>query len=134
MANNKDSKNTKIFPLEHWQIISVLLILYDFLAVNLSYFVALWLRFDLKYTTIPTVYLEAWLYFAPIYTIFCLIIFGYFRLYKSMWRFASYTELVRVIYACLITAIFHALGSLSSLSACPFPTTLSVHCSSFQQS
>ena len=39
--------------IEHWQIISVLLALYDYLAVIGSYFIALWLRFDAIYSQIP---------------------------------------------------------------------------------
>ena len=30
--------------LEHWQIIALLLMAYDFVVVNLSYFLALWIR------------------------------------------------------------------------------------------
>ena len=32
--------------LEHWQIIALLLMAYDFVVVNLSYFLALWIRSD----------------------------------------------------------------------------------------
>ena len=39
--------------LKHWQGIALLLMLYDVVAVNLGYFLALWLRFDCHYTEIP---------------------------------------------------------------------------------
>lgn len=32
-----------------------------------------------------------------IYAVFCIIVFWCFRLYKSIWRFASYSELLRMI-------------------------------------
>lgn len=33
----------------HWKKVAFLLVCYDILAVNLSYFLALWLRFDCKF-------------------------------------------------------------------------------------
>ena len=39
--------------IEHWKIVALYLILYDVIAVNVSYFLGLWLRFDLHYGTIP---------------------------------------------------------------------------------
>ncbi len=93
--------------LEHWQIIAFYLMVYDAFVVNLSYAVVLWLRFDCRYQSIPEKYLEAWIKFAPIYAIFCLVVFWYLRLYRSLWRFASYHELARVLTASGITAGFH---------------------------
>ena len=98
------------FHLEHWQIIALLLIVYDALAVNAAYLGALMLRFDLMYSRISTQYLVAFFRFAPIYTLFCLALFWYLRLYKSIWRFASYTELIRVIQASVFSALFQIIG------------------------
>ena len=36
--------------IEHWKIVALYLILYDVIAVNVSYFLGLWLRFDLRTT------------------------------------------------------------------------------------
>lgn len=41
------SSNTKR-KIEHWQVITLLLMIYDFAAVTLSYGLALWVRFDCK--------------------------------------------------------------------------------------
>lgn len=102
-----ENRNRKLLK-EHWQGIAALLILYDAVAVNLSYLIALWFRFDCRHLLIPGVYLDSWLYFAPIYTVFCILIFWKFRLYQSVWRFASYTELRRIVLSSFTTAIFHA--------------------------
>ena len=40
---------------------------------------------------------------------FCLIVFWRSKLYKSIWRFASYTELLYTIQATVITGIFHTV-------------------------
>ncbi len=91
-------------------LITVLLILYDAAVVNLSYFLALWIRFDCRFSMIPEMYLNAWERFTLPYTVFCLILFTVLRLYKSLWRFASYSELLRVCIASLITAVVHTAG------------------------
>ena len=102
-------KKTK-FRLEHWQIIAILLMLYDVIAVNAAYFMALWLRFDCKISLIHPVYLEAFYKFAPIYTLLCIPVFWYLRLYKSIWRFVSFSELLRVIMASVVTSLFQIVG------------------------
>lgn len=96
--------------IEHWKIVALYLILYDVIAVNVSYFLGLWLRFDLHYGTIPKEYIIAFLEFAPIYTVVCLLVFGRLHLYSSVWRFASFTELNRVMLATIITTIFQFVG------------------------
>ncbi len=104
------NNSTKRLRLEHWQVISILLIFYDILAVNGSYFWGLWLRFDCRFSQISRMYLEAWIHFSPIYTVICIVVFWYLRLYRSLWRYASYSELLRVIAATVITAAVHTLG------------------------
>lgn len=93
----------------HWHNVALLLILYDLAVVNFSYVMALWLRYDLKFSTIDPSYLKAWASFTPIYTVFCLIVFWRTRLYKSIWKYASYTELLYIIMATIITSVFHIL-------------------------
>jgi len=48
--------------------------------------------------------------------IICLAIFWKLRLYKSIWRFASYTELERIIIATVLTAIIHIIGITVTLN------------------
>ncbi len=103
----KQDKKTERFRIEHWQVISILLMIYDAVAVSLSYYVALWLRFDCRYSMVPPDYYHAWLMFTPVYVLFCLFLFSFLRLYRSIWRFASYSELMRVIAGSVISALFH---------------------------
>ena len=95
---------------EPWHRIAALLLILDVLSVNLSYFLALWLRFDLHYTSIPKAFLSAWKSFTLIYTVFCIVVFWLLKLYHSLWRYASYDELERVAVASVITTIFHIVG------------------------
>ena len=55
---NEIKKKKEGFHLEHWHIIALGLMLYDALALGLSYLIALWLRFDLRYSMIDRPYNE----------------------------------------------------------------------------
>ena len=100
----------KKFHVEHWHVIAFMLNIYDALAVTMSYLAALWIRFDLQFSTITPVYLDAWKSFAPIYAVFCLLLFWKLRLYRTIWRYASFNELVRTIAASVICFVFHTVG------------------------
>ena len=107
------------FRFRHWKVIGMYLVLYDIIAVNLSYFFGLWLRFDLRYSHIPAEYMDAFIKFAPFYTVFVLIMFYVFRLYNSLWRFASFSELNRIFAATVITTIFQVVGITVCLERMP---------------
>ena len=94
----------------HWRTVAVLLSIYDIFAINLSYFLALWLRYDCKFSLIRHEFLHAWMRFVPIYTVFCLVVFWVLRLYRSLWKYASYSELMHLILATIITGVFHTVG------------------------
>lgn len=96
--------------MEHWKVVTFLLIAYDFLAVILSYFAALWLRFDCKFNEIELPYLQVYYHTILIYAVFCIIVFWCFRLYKSIWRFASYSELLRMIFATAATSMVYTIS------------------------
>lgn len=96
--------------LEHWEMIALYLLIYDVIMMNASYFIGLLLRFDIRYSSIPEEYLYAFLKFAPFYTVFSVAVFFLLRLYNSLWRFASFSELNRILLASGITTIFQLIG------------------------
>ena len=97
--------------IEHWQVVRLLLMVYDFAAVIVSFGIALWLRFDCKVTSVEPQYLTTYTKTIIIYALFCLVVFWFLRLYKSIWRFVSYSELMRVILATVVTGVIYT-GSL----------------------
>ncbi len=117
--NTEHRKKAKRFTFEHWHFIVLLLAVYDFAVINGAYLLALWLRFDCRYSDIPEIYLSAWIKFVPIYTVITLIIFYLFKLYQSLWRFASYKELERIFTSCLIASSLHIL--LINILFCRMP-------------
>ena len=113
------SEKIKKFKFEHWHFIALMLAAYDIIAVNASYFLALLLRFDFRYSHIDVRYLEGWKTFAPYYTVICLIVFFLFKLYQSLWRFASYNELIRVVEASVVTCIAQIAGTILFVDRMP---------------
>ena len=96
--------------LPRWKVITLYLMAYDTLAVNVAYFAALLLRFDLHYSAIPQNYLDKYLSFTGIYTVFCLILFFKGKLYQSIWQYASITEATRVVVTSAIATLFQVVG------------------------
>ena len=117
--SKSEEKRGQGFRLEHWHIIALGLMLYDSLALSFSYLIALWLRYDLRYSTIEAIYIERWKSFAPLYIGVSLLVFWCLKLYKSIWRFASYSELLRVSMATVICSAFHVLGITLFLGRMP---------------
>lgn len=109
-ANEKEK--TKIWEgkIQHWHVISMWLVIYDIAAICLSYFAALWIRFDCHFSEIPGEYFRAYYCCILIYAVLCVLVFYRLRLYRSIWRFASYSELYRVAAATAITAVCYVLG------------------------
>lgn len=98
------------FEIMQWYKISFVLATYDFFAVCIAYFAGLWLRFDGRFSMIPKGYLIPYAQFIIIYAVICIVVFTALRLYNTIWRFASYNELSRVIWASLITCVIHVVG------------------------
>lgn len=109
-SNEKKTLKNNKFKLKHWQLISLYLMIYDAVAVNAAYFLALWIRFDCKFFEIPKNYFVSYISFMPIYTVSSLVVFLLLKMYRSIWRFASYIELGRVIVSSIITGLIHTFG------------------------
>lgn len=95
--------------IEHWQVISAVLMLYDFVAVCAAYFFALLLRFDGIYSAIPRQYIEPYNRFILPYAAGCVVVFLIARMYNSVWRYASYTEFVRTLVGSLVASVAHTV-------------------------
>ncbi len=105
---SKCKKNRFMF--ENFHIASILLVLYDIVMSAGAYLAALWIRFDCQYSQIPQDYFMAWLKFMPAYAVICVFIFWLFKLYQSVWKYASFSELARTAVASLILGIFYTVG------------------------
>ena len=95
--------------IEHWQMIAVVLAVYDFIAVCLGYFLALYLRYDATYTSISQPFIRAYARFIFPWALNSIVIFLFFKMYNSMWRFASFTELIRTFMGSMVSSVLHAV-------------------------
>ncbi|MBQ4604761.1 MAG: polysaccharide biosynthesis protein, partial [Clostridia bacterium] len=97
------------FHIETWQIKAIFLMIYDVMAINISYFVALWIRFDGVFSEIPEKYLDPYAYFIPIYTVISLVIFYMMRMYHSVWEYVSVRELMRAAIGSIAASVVHII-------------------------
>ena len=82
-----------------WLIRAMVLGVMDVLTVLAAYFFALLLRFDFHYAAIDRKYLLEYLHSMPIWCVATILVFYIFRLYHSIWSFASVAELWQIIKA-----------------------------------
>ncbi len=109
MKLSKPASDKRKFHIETWQIKAIFLMVYDVMAINISYFVALWIRFDGVFSEIPEKYLDPYVSFIPIYTVISLVIFYLFRMYHSVWEYVSVRELMRAALGSIAASAAHIL-------------------------
>jgi len=87
----------------------ILLVISDCFAVLLASFLSLFVRYELKFMDVPKEFWEAVLeaYLPNLVILF--IVFSIFRLYNSVWRYASDTELVNNAIAVVICSIMQPI-------------------------
>jgi Predicted nucleoside-diphosphate sugar epimerases len=104
---------------QHWHTISFLMAMYDIVAIHIAYFLALWGRFDFVFSKIPAEYIVPYKYTITAYALMSVIVLWQFRLYKVIWRFASYTELVRTFEASLLLSCLYTVGITAFVKRMP---------------
>lgn len=87
------------------------LVLADLILINLSAFLALYIRFefDLKLLC-ETEFLHNMIVYSGINSVCTILIFYILKLYNSLWEFASVSELVRITLGCFFSAVFYMVG------------------------
>lgn len=87
------------------------LVLADLILINLSAFLALYIRFefDLKLLC-ETEFLHNMLLYSGINSVCTILIFYILKLYNSLWEFAGVSELVRTAVGCFFSAVFYMVG------------------------
>ena len=93
-----------------WRWLSFLMMGYDLIAICFAWFAVLWARFDFRLSQIPTDYFLAYRRFIVPYAVVTILLLMVFRLYRSLWRYASMPELARLLAVCLLSSVLHAVG------------------------
>lgn len=104
--------NTKTRPIKsrHWVYRALIIGVLDFVMIVLSFSMALLIRYDLKFTKIEDIYIQQSLIIIPICAVLIIVLMAVFKMYNSIWRFASFSEFERIVKAwiCFTLIVFIA--------------------------
>lgn len=87
------------------------LFLTDTFLLNACVYLSLIMRFDVGIVSIEPQYISNYVENMLPYTIMSLLIFWLFRLYHSLWQYASIAEVYRIAEACIIVEVVHFLSN-----------------------
>lgn len=87
------------------------LFLTDTFLLNACVYLSLIMRFDVDIVSIEPQYISNYVENMLPYTIMSLLIFWLFRLYHSLWQYASIAEVYRIAEACIIVEVVHFLSN-----------------------
>lgn len=87
------------------------LFLTDTFLLNACVYLSLIMRFDVGIVSIEPQYISNYVENMLPYTIISLLIFWLFRLYHSLWQYASIAEVYRIAEACIIVELVHFLSN-----------------------
>ena len=84
------------------KIKSTFLIILDIMLINLSYYLACYLRFD---GVIDKKYIEVYVGNVIAIILIKIVVFYFFKLYSSLWKYASIEELMQIVGAAFVANI-----------------------------
>ena len=87
------------------------LFLTDTILLNACVYLSLIMRFDVGIVSIEPQYISNYVENMLPYTVMSLLIFWLFRLYHSLWQYASIAEVYRIAEACITVEVVHFLSN-----------------------
>lgn len=84
---------------QSWAIRAAIIALLDIIIIAVAFMAAFLLRFDFQFSVIIQNYVHAYQLVVPTVAIVALVVFWCFKLYHSIWSYASLDELIRMILA-----------------------------------
>lgn len=85
----------------------IFLVITDIILINGSVFLSLIMRFEINIASVPEEYIQKYMVNVIPFTIVTLIIFWCFRMYHSLWQYASIAELYKIVEACVVAELAH---------------------------
>ena len=90
----------------------LLLLLMDVIAIAVASFGALFLRFEFSFSQIPKEYMLRYEKLLPVTVGITIVFFVVWKLYKSVWRYASAVEMINIAMATTCAAVGQVILSL----------------------
>lgn len=87
------------------------LIIFDLITFNFSYLLALLIRYDFKYYAIEYYYFYRLAKVGLLYTLIAFLVFHLFKMYKPIWKFAGYYEIVTISLSSVTCGLLYVLLS-----------------------
>ncbi len=106
MAMEQNKTNTA--KGRQWVLRALIVAILDIVLISASFFGAMLVRFDLKYSEIDPQYIDAYSNIIPFCIAGAILLFILFKLYNSIWRFASISELERMAKAWIVFTVIAA--------------------------
>ena len=103
-------KDTSFLKIPANRIIALLIM--DVMSIVVASFLAIYIRFDFAFSNIPKEYLLKFEHLIPYNIVVTLVLYALWRLYKSVWRYASATELLNIVFATTCAALAQLMLSL----------------------
>lgn len=115
------STDNKKYIYIRWVLLRLSLVLFDIVAVNAAYYLALVVRFYVNYEfNIWAVrYVPMFFKVSPYYTACALAVFSAFGLYKSLWKYAGLSDMNRIFGASAATCVVQIVVSLLLVGRMP---------------
>ena len=88
----------------------ILLVLMDMLIITAAGPLAIYVRYNLFFEPQAIEFIENIFQYLPVNLILTVIVFAAFRLYQGIWKYASASDLVNIILACLVSAVTQTVG------------------------
>ena len=108
----KKVKRTKLTQIPLNRILA--LVLMDIMSVLVAAFGALFIRFEFSFNAIDKTYLERFEHIIIPDILMALLFFVLWKLYKSVWRYASANELINIVFATSCTAAAQVICCLTT--------------------
>ncbi len=96
---------TKPYNNVHWLYRAAVLAVIDFVLMVLSFLAALLIRYDFSFSKIEPQYIEQSFIVIPVCAVLIILLLGFFKMYNSIWRFASFSEFARIVKAWLLFTV-----------------------------
>lgn len=104
--------------------LAIELVLFDIIAIQLAAFLAILTRFEFRIHTIEPLFIDTLVHYAVLNTFCSICIFAAYRMYSTLWSFASIMDFFNVVKAVLISSVFQFIGI--HMLACPIPRSFIV--------
>ena len=90
--------------------LAIELVLFDIIAIQLAAFLAILTRFEFRIHTIEPLFIDTLVHYAVLNTFCSICIFAAYRMYSTLWSFASIMNFFNVVKAVLISSVFQFIG------------------------